>query len=179
MEFFSTKRLVLRITEEQDMASLVSKVFTDTTVTQHLFTKRDMMNGLSTKQAEKYIRDKLLFRPAPYGLCVLALRESNEPIGIAGVLKSILLKEREYEFCFAIKKDLWGQGYATEIGHAQIHYGFNQLYLPKLFASVCKNNRASIKVLKKLNMKLLYSDCPHNNWLIYVINNPNCHLQIT
>jgi len=176
MEFITTERLVLRVAAEQDMVPLVSDIFTDAAVTQYLFTKKNEVNGLSRGEAEKYIRNKLLFRPAPYGLRVLALKKTNEIIGIGGLLRSILLKGEKYEFCFALKKEQWGKGYATEIGHAQINYGFNRLCLPELYASVYKENRASIKVLNRLNLTQVDSQAFHNSWLIYVITNQDCDI---
>jgi len=52
-----------------------------------------------------------------------------------------------------LRRSAWGQGYATEIGRGQLHYGFGVLGLKRLLALVSPANQASMTVLRKIGMK--------------------------
>ena len=51
---------------------------------------------------------------------------------------------------FYIARPYWGQGLATEAGAAFIRFGFGELGLDKIVATVQAENRASLRVLEKL-----------------------------
>ena len=171
-----SKRLVLRAIEKQDTSPLVSKIFTDPRVTQYIFNNSNGNSGnkLSKYKAEIYIRNNFLFKPNPYGLCVLVEKKSNNLVGIGGLLQRLYRGVLVHEFCFVIEQAQWGKGYATEISAAQIDYGLNQLQLPKVFASIHKNNRGAMNVMNKLDMKLMPDfDLGHKDWLLYVKDSLN------
>jgi RimJ/RimL family protein N-acetyltransferase len=48
---------------------------------------------------------------------------------------------------------LGATGYATEIGHGQLEYGFNVLRLKRLLALVSPSNIASPTALRKIGME--------------------------
>jgi [ribosomal protein S5]-alanine N-acetyltransferase len=50
--------------------------------------------------------------------------------------------------------DYWGKGIATEAGQLLLKFGFEDLQLHRLFATCDPRNKASEKVLKKLDMTL-------------------------
>ena len=51
-----------------------------------------------------------------------------------------------------IKKDLWGQGFATEAALGAIKFGFQKLGINKIYATSAPENLASIRVLEKIGM---------------------------
>lgn len=53
---------------------------------------------------------------------------------------------------FRLMKQYWNQGYTTEAAMACLQYAFEQLKLPEVVAQVRTENKASVKVLRKLGM---------------------------
>ena len=51
---------------------------------------------------------------------------------------------------YMLRRDTFGQGYATEVARALIDYGFNTLGLSEVTAGTMDGNRASERVLEKL-----------------------------
>ena len=47
----------------------------------------------------------------------------------------------------------WGKGYATELGRASLHFGFNDRGFDRIVAIAKPDNAASIHVMEKLGMK--------------------------
>lgn len=79
-------------------------------------------------------------------------KESENLIGYCGV-GGIEYDRTENEVFYAIEKEYWGKGYATEVGKAMLEYGFIQLGLPKIIAAVHAENSASIRVVEKIGLK--------------------------
>jgi RimJ/RimL family protein N-acetyltransferase len=89
------------------------------------------------------------------GAWPIVKRETGKIIGC------ILLKQlpdnnsnltQDYEIGWHLKRDNWGQGYATEAAKEVLKYGFNVLNLPVIYAVVNPKNYASIKVTQRLGM---------------------------
>jgi [ribosomal protein S5]-alanine N-acetyltransferase len=55
---------------------------------------------------------------------------------------------------FYLARPYWGQGLATEAGSAFIQFGFNELELRKIVATVDARNLVSLRVLEKLGFSL-------------------------
>jgi RimJ/RimL family protein N-acetyltransferase len=77
-------------------------------------------------------------------------KNSKELIGIAGL--RIMGTERRYELTYRLKSSAWGKGFATEAARALLDYGFNQLGLSEIAASITPDNEDSKKVARKLGM---------------------------
>lgn len=56
------------------------------------------------------------------------------------------------EIIYWIGKMYWGNGYATQAARATLEYGFNKLYLHRIYARYLARNPASGRVLKKIGM---------------------------
>jgi ribosomal-protein-alanine N-acetyltransferase len=50
---------------------------------------------------------------------------------------------------YSLKKEEWGKGYATELTRAGLHYVFQEMKLPLIYAVTEKDNIASQRVLLK------------------------------
>ncbi len=59
----------------------------------------------------------------------------------------------EVEVGYRFFKDHWGKGYATEGTKALIQYGFKELGLNRIIAIAYPENKASIRVMQKCDMK--------------------------
>ncbi|MDT3404180.1 GNAT family N-acetyltransferase [Mucilaginibacter terrae] len=83
-----------------------------------------------------------------FGLYMVELRGSGEPIGMCGLLK------REYlahlDIGYALLPQYEGNGYAYEAAAATVEYSFNQLNQQTLAAITNIQNQRSIKLLNKL-----------------------------
>jgi [ribosomal protein S5]-alanine N-acetyltransferase len=56
----------------------------------------------------------------------------------------------EVELAYALGRDCWGNGYATEAGSAVIGYAFEDLRLPHIAYSVDSSNHRSMGVMRRL-----------------------------
>lgn len=55
-----------------------------------------------------------------------------------------------HDLGYRLRRQYWGQGYASEAAAASLHYGFEVLGLPVLHATVMQTNAASRRVVEKL-----------------------------
>ena len=86
----------------------------------------------------------------------VTLADDDRLIGWCG-LEMISHTNREAEIAYALHRDYWGQGFATEAAAAMLSAGFDQLGLHRIFATCNPLNEASIHVLTKLGMR--YEGC--------------------
>jgi RimJ/RimL family protein N-acetyltransferase len=56
------------------------------------------------------------------------------------------------EVLWALHPETWGKGYATEMAHAALRYGFEDLGLELIFAITKPDNLASQSVMKRLGL---------------------------
>lgn len=54
---------------------------------------------------------------------------------------------------YALRKQFWGRGLATEAASLLVSFGFDQLRLHRVHASVAPANQASIRVLEKVGLR--------------------------
>ena len=59
----------------------------------------------------------------------------------------------EFDLGYRFFKKHWGKGYATESAKACINYGFSKLQIREIVGRSYVENKASIRVLKKCNLK--------------------------
>jgi RimJ/RimL family protein N-acetyltransferase len=99
-----------------------------------------MTNGALRMYAE--------FGYGPYGM---ALRSSNEAIGICGLFRREGLEDTDIGY--AVLPAWCGQGYAYEAATAVIGHARDTLGLTRLTAIVSPHNVASIKLTEKLGLR--------------------------
>ena len=83
-----------------------------------------------------------------FGLYLVSISESQEPIGICGLLKRDWLDVVDIGFAFISEQ--CGKGYGYESAHAVITYGLNNLNINRIGAITSQDNKASIALLEKL-----------------------------
>jgi ribosomal-protein-alanine N-acetyltransferase len=86
------------------------------------------------------------------GLWATIHKETGEFIGRCGLIPWTIDEQHEVEVAFALSKAYWGQGLATEVARALVHYGFEHLQLSRLICLIEHGNQASIKVATKIGM---------------------------
>jgi len=67
-------------------------------------------------------------------------------------MSRLTTKHRCAELGFGIRRDLWGQGLATEAARLIVDFGFQALGLHRVTAGHHPDNRASARVLHRLGM---------------------------
>lgn len=149
MEILSTPRLILRATTQADIQPLHECIFSVPDVVRFVFAGEPF----SLHQSEEFITNKFNFAGSPTGLSTLVEKNSGTVIGFSGLSACKPLGQDDLELGFVLAKSAWGKGYATEIGKAQIEFGFGQLGRSRLLAMVAPDNTPSIHVLTKIGLK--------------------------
>jgi RimJ/RimL family protein N-acetyltransferase len=85
-----------------------------------------------------------------FGLYLVELKETREPIGISGLVKRDSLPDADIGFAFL--PDFWRRGYAVESALAVRQYALDVLGLERFLAIVNPANAGSIRVLEKIGL---------------------------
>lgn len=111
------------------------------------------------------------------GRYVVIIKETQEIIGWAGI-KFITEPENNhvnfYDLGYRFAEAHWEKGYGYEAAKAWLEYGFNEMKLPKIYATAHIDNAGSNRILQKIgfqkNGQYMHYDllC---NW--YELQNPN------
>jgi len=88
-----------------------------------------------------------------FGLWRAALKATDEPIGLCGLVKRDALPIPDVGY--ALLQPFWGQGYATEAAAAVIDHGMGKLGIPVIAAITKPSNKGSQAVLEKIGMEYL------------------------
>jgi [ribosomal protein S5]-alanine N-acetyltransferase len=91
-----------------------------------------------------------LFADHGYGLWAVCLREPRSLIGFGGFWH--FHEPPQLELLYGIDSAHWKQGYATELAHALIDYGFTQLGFTRIEASTDAAHEASVRVMERAGM---------------------------
>lgn len=98
------------------------------------------------------------------GFCGVIEKETGNLIGWCGLWR---LKETgEVEVGYAIVKDFWGRGFATEAAKKMLEYGFNTLGLERIVAVAHPENQPSQNVMKRLGMRFVRIGKFYDNELV-------------
>lgn len=145
-----TKRLRLRAFTPDDAPALLEHLG-NPAVTRYI----DTTPMTTLDEARVWLRWMDEFFAAKDGLrwAVDLKYDANAPlIGSAG-LHGWNRNARYAELGFDLSEPHWGQGYATEIGHALIVFGWHQMNLNRIEADVVDGNIGSMRVLEKLGFR--------------------------
>ena len=141
-----TERLFLRRYAEKDKKHFIA-LFTDVAVMKYV--GDGVMTG---EQAEAFWRK--LFEtlyPQNFNIWAVFTRADSRYVGHAGIYPRPA-KKQDWEFVYFLNRESWGKGYATEIARRIVEYGFEELNLPEVFATVDDEHSASIRILEKSGM---------------------------
>jgi len=85
-----------------------------------------------------------------FGLYVVVLKETNESIGMCGLIKRDGLED--VDIGYALLPKFWSKGYAVEAARAVKEYAKDVIGLKRLVAIVDPANEGSIRVLEKIGL---------------------------
>lgn len=148
MTILQTERLTLREVNLEDDA-FVFELLNEPAYLQYIGDK----GVRSPEDARKYISIGPLASYAKhgFGLWRVALKESDTPVGMCGLLKREGMEHTDLGY--AILARFHGQGYARESAAAVLAHARNTLKLGTLQAVTALENPASIGLLEKLGFK--------------------------
>lgn len=90
-----------------------------------------------------------------HGLWAMILRATDEVIGDCGLVSQQVEGVQEVEVGYHVRRDLWGQGLATEAALGCLEYGFTALGCRRLISLIHPLNLPSRRVAEKIGMSLL------------------------
>lgn len=149
-----TERLIFRLYRESEKHFLIG-LFTDTDVMKHVDT------GVFTPEKAEALWRKLVGEMYPKGVdTIYAVFAKNDGryVGHASI-RPRPEKPSDWEIGYILRKEEWGRGCATEIAKRLIRYGFENLNLPEVFATIDDDNFGSIKVAEKSGMSFSHYEC--------------------
>jgi [ribosomal protein S5]-alanine N-acetyltransferase len=143
-----TERLILRKIEAGDHKA-VFEYSSDPEVAQFM-TWDAHKTPENSKHLVKFIMKRYKDnKPANWAVI---LKSDNKLIGTCGFVSSFPANKRA-EISFAIRKDCWGRGYATEAVKKTIEFGFKEIKYNRIEAFCDVENKASSRVMEKCGMK--------------------------
>lgn len=148
MSRIETERLVLKLYTDRDKSDFV-RLLTDPVVMRYVD-----KGPLSSDQVE-LLWKKLMEDFYPKGVdTIWAVFAKNDGrfIGNAS-LRPRPERQKDWEIGYYITPVEWGKGFATEIASRLVRFGFETAGLKEIYATVDKENLASINVLKKSGLK--------------------------
>jgi ribosomal-protein-alanine N-acetyltransferase len=107
----------------------------------------------SAAEAERYIRDNVQapYRSLGYGMYVVGLKATGQPIGVCGLLRRDFLPGPDLGF--ALLPQFAGCGYASEAARAVLGYAQGTLGVGQLYAIVKRGNQRSVRLLGGLGFR--------------------------
>jgi [ribosomal protein S5]-alanine N-acetyltransferase len=138
-----TPRLRLREFVPQDVDTLLA-VLGDPVAMQYYPAAFDR------REVEEWIeRNRSRYESDGYGLWAMLLKDSGELIGDCGCFLRDVAGRDEIEIGYHVRRDLWGNGYATEAAQACMQYAFTKLGVDCVISLIRPENVQSIRVAEK------------------------------
>jgi len=140
-----TSRLILREFNKQD-GPFILKLLNSPGWLKYIGDR----NVRSLADAERYLESGPVksYSINGYGLSCVAIKQSNEPIGMCGFVWRVILPDADLGF--AIDSNFEGKGFMFEIANAYISYAGEQLRLSRILGLTTPDNMRSISLLKRL-----------------------------
>ena len=139
-----TERLIIRKFRPADLASLID-LFADPEVMRYIGPRR----ALTEEEAQKWLTDILRQQESMLTRYAVALRESDELIGVAGLRDEEGIKDFGYYF----RRRFWGKGYALEACSALLNHIENALNIWDYQIFMADENINSIRMIQRLGLQ--------------------------
>jgi ribosomal-protein-alanine N-acetyltransferase len=94
------------------------------------------------------------YRTNGHGLWALDLKSTGEMIGDCGITLQDVDGEQLPEIGYHLRRDMWGQGFATEAARACRDHGFAKLETDCLISLIRPENAASCRVAERNGMTI-------------------------
>jgi RimJ/RimL family protein N-acetyltransferase len=180
MPELKTERLLIRPVREEDFEAIYQHRraigWMDDNQTEA--EQRDVVGHYALWLSLNHLALARLHQP-PYGDRVIARRQTDELIGMCGIVPYISdfsvfpsfggtdkggLAQAEVGLMWAINPEQWRKGYAAETAQALIAYAFNELKLHRIIATTVYDNIASQAVMRKVGMQIEENPFPEPPW---------------
>lgn len=164
MAILETSRLILREFAVDD-ADALACVLSDPEAMKFypMAFDRAAVEGWIVHNQQRYTKDG-------HGLWGMVLKSSGELIGDCGLTVQQIEGAGEIEVGYHVRRDLWGQGLATEAAKACRDWGFARLSVDRLISIIRPENITSLRVAEKNGMtvwkNVIYANLPH---LVYAV----------
>ena len=139
-----TARLLLR-SFAADLGDYTQLIFADADVMRYL-PKRDLPPRARAERTIAVFDDHWSQRG--YGVWAVTDKIAGQFIGHCGL--NFVPEAGEVEVLYALRKDRWGEGIATEAARASVRFGFEHANLTRLIALAVPENIASRRVMEHL-----------------------------
>jgi RimJ/RimL family protein N-acetyltransferase len=101
----------------------------------------------SVETAKEWIRNTK-------GKYAVRLKANSELIGMGGLTPWTWEGEVLTDITYRFKESAWGKGYGPELASALVDFGFEELNLDQITATITPDNVGSKKIAEKLGLKL-------------------------
>ena len=145
MDSLETARLLLRPLTHADTAFII-ELLNEPSFIQNI----GQRNVHTDEEARTYITNAALnsYAKNGFGLAAVMLKETNEIIGMCGLIRREALDDVDLGYAFLPR--FWGKGYAVESAEAWLKFGWEVIGLTRIVAIVDPANEPSVRVLEKL-----------------------------
>jgi [ribosomal protein S5]-alanine N-acetyltransferase len=156
MQILETSRLRLREFSRDD-ADALARVISDPE------TMRYYPAPFDRAGVEQWIeRNMRRYAESGHGLWGVVSKSSGELIGDCGLTIQNVDGVGELEVGYHVRRDLWGQGLATEAARACRDYGFTRLSRERIISLIRPENMASRRVAEKNGMEVWRETVHHD-----------------
>jgi ribosomal-protein-alanine N-acetyltransferase len=146
MKVLETSRLIVRHFRADDLDDLYS-ICRDEELMRYVGDGKP----LSMEQVERWIeKSQDNYRNLGFGCFAVTEKAGGKFAGYCGLVRGS--EGDEVEIIYALKKEYWGSGLATEVARAMIAYGLDELKLNQIVATIDPDNASSIRIVEKLGM---------------------------
>lgn len=149
----TTERLVMRRLGREHLADLVA-LYADPEVGRFL-KPLDDAGHLQRIEESTY-----MWTRRGHGRAAIHEKETGRFLGRSGL--QYWPVHDEVEVTWALRRDAWGRGFATEAALGWIQWGWEHLPVPYLTACIAPENTASRAVAARLGMAVLRTDVQHD-----------------
>ena len=149
----TTDRLVMRPLTPAYLPDVLD-LYEDPEVTRFLTPLDEARHLQRLREAEE------MWAARGYGRAALHHRGDDRFIGRGGL--QYWARFDEVEVTWALRRDAWGHGFATEAGGAWLRWGLERVGLSYVTAMIAPENRASCSVAERLGMSVLRTDEQHD-----------------
>lgn len=80
-------------------------------------------------------------------------KESGKLLGMGGLTPWIWEEEELIDITYRLRESAWGKGFGLELARALVDYGFQELQLSEITATITPDNAASKSIAAKLGFK--------------------------
>jgi [ribosomal protein S5]-alanine N-acetyltransferase len=159
MHILETPRLILRELVPDDVDAL-ARILSDRETMRFYPTSfdRPAVKDWIARNRTRYAKDG-------HGLWAMTLKSTGELIGDCGLTVQDVGGANRIEIGYHVRRDHWGQGFATESARACRDFGFARLPVDRLVSIIRPENLPSRRVAEKIGMtiwkEVMRANLPH------------------